>query len=485
VETSGQDRPPPAGDIDAEEFRDALTRAGELLCDYLTRIRERPVTPAIAPGDVRRRLPAAPPEQPEPLDAILRDYRSIIEPASTHWNHPGFLAYFSSSSCGPAIIAELLAAGLNVNAMLWQTGPAQTELELHVCDWLRQMLGLPDAFCGHINDTASIASLLALAAARHWAVPDVTRRGNAAAGGPLAVYCSDQAHSSIDKAVALLGLGLDNLRRIESDGEFRMRVDALEAQVRADRAAGRVPIAVVATAGTTSTTSIDPLDAIADVCRREELWLHVDAAMAGSALICPELRPLCAGIERADSIVINPHKWLFVPLDCSVLFVRDPSAWREAFRVVPAYLHSDAEAVNLMDLGVQLGRRFRALKLWFTIRRFGVEGLRQRLRRHVAWAREFAAWVDASDAFERVAPVPLNTVCFRAVRPGASPEQADALNERLLGAVNASGRVYLSHTELRGRYVLRLSVGNVRTRREDVETAWRLLREQRAALAEP
>ncbi len=483
MQTSESDRSQPAGDIAIEEFRDALARAGELISDYLTRLRELPVTPAIEPGALRRRLPSAPPEQPEPLDAILADYQTLIEPASTHWNHPGFLAYFSSSSCGPAIIAELLAAGLNVNAMLWQTGPAQTELELHVCDWLRQMIGLPDAFTGHINDTASIASLLALAAARYRTRPDATRRGVAAAGGPLTVYCSDQAHSSIDKAVVLLGLGLEHLRRIESDGDYRMRVDALEARIRADRAAGCVPIAVVATAGTTSTTSIDPLDAIARVCERERLWLHVDAAMAGSGLICPELRPLCAGIERADSIVVNPHKWLFVPLDCSVLFVRDLDAWREAFRVVPAYLHSEAEAINLMDLGVQLGRRFRALKLWFTIRRFGVEGLRQRLRQHVAWAREFASWVDASDAFERVAPAPLNTVCFRAVWPGMTAERADALNERLLHAVNATGRVYLSHTKLRGRYVLRLSVGNVRTTRDDVEQAWRLLVEKRAELA--
>ena len=479
---SGTHEPP--GDVGSEEFRDALSRAGELLCDYLTHIRQRPVTPAIRPGDVRRRLPPAPPERPEPFDAILPDYQQPIEPNSTHWNHPGFLAYFSSSSCGPAIVAELLAAGLNVNAMLWQTGPAQTELELHVCDWLRQMLGLPDAFSGHINDTASIASLLALAAARYRAVPEVTRRGVAAAGGPLTVYASDQAHSSIDKAVALLGLGLENLRRIESDNAYRMRVDALEAQIRTDRAAGCVPIAVVATAGTTSTTSIDPLERIAEVCERERLWLHVDAAMAGSGLICPELRPLCAGIERADSIVVNPHKWLFVPLDCSVLFVRDAEKWREAFRVVPAYLRSDAEAVNLMDFGVQLGRRFRALKLWFTIRRFGVEGLRQRLRQHVAWARAFASWVDASDDFERVAPAPLNTVCFRARWPHASPEQADALNERLLQAVNATGRVYLSHTKLNGRYVLRLSVGNVRTTRAEVEQAWELLCEKRAALAQ-
>lgn len=482
MQTSGSDQSQSAGDIAIDEFRDALARAGELLSDYLTRLREFPVRPAIEPGDVRRRLPPAPPRQPEPLDAILSDYQTLIEPASTHWNHPGFLAYFSSSSCGPAIIAELLAAGLNVNAMLWQTGPAQTELELHVCDWLRQMIGLPDAFTGHINDTASIASLLALAAARYRTLPEVTERGVAAAGGPLTVYCSDQAHSSIDKAVALLGLGLEHLRRIESDGDFRMRVDALEAQIRADRAAGCMPVAVVATAGTTSTTSIDPLDAIARVCQRERLWLHVDAAMAGSGLICPELRPLCAGIERADSIVVNPHKWLFVPLDCSVLYVRDLDAWREAFRVVPAYLHSEAEAINLMDLGVQLGRRFRALKLWFTIRRFGVEGLQQRLRRHVAWAREFASWVDASDDFERVAPAPLNTVCFRALWPGVTAAQADAFNARLLQAVNATGRVYLSHTKLRGRYVLRLSVGNVRTTRDDVEQAWRLLCEKRAAL---
>ena len=472
--------------MDPDAFRAAMHRVADMLADYLQHGCDYPVVPKTQPGDVRRALPAAPPEAAEPIDAILDDYKRLIEPNTTHWNHPGFLAYFAVTGSGPGILGEALAAGLNVNAMLWRTGPAATELEQLVCDWLRQLMGLPETFKGHINDTASIASLLSLAAARHGAAElDIRQRGMA--GRPelpaLIVYASEHAHSSIDKAVITLGLGLENLRRIPADEAFRMNVAELEQAVKRDRAAGRRPIAVVATVGTTSTTSVDPVREIARVCRREKLWLHVDAAYAGSAAICPEYRALMDGLEEADTIVVNPHKWLFVPIDCSVLLTRHEAELRETFSVVPDYLKTaDADVVNLMDYGVQLGRRFRALKLWMVMRAFGAEGLRERIRYHCTLAREFAARVEQEPGLELSAPVPFSTVCFRAVT-GDKPERDDALNEQILAEVNAAGPVFLSHTRLHGRFVMRLTVGNLRTSREHIETAWNLIRGAHRRLA--
>jgi aromatic-L-amino-acid decarboxylase len=469
------------GDIPPADFRAAMHQAADLVADYLEHVGDYPVLPRVKPGEVRASLPAAPPEHAEPLERILEDYRRLIEPNVTHWNHPGFMAYFGITGSGPGILGETLAAGLNVNAMLWRTGPAPTELEEVATDWLRQLVGLPDGFVGHINDTASISSFVALATARH-RVPGLDVRTKGLAGRadvpPLVVYCSEQAHSSIDKAVIALGLGHENLRKIRCDDAFRMDVAALEAAITADRAAGRLPIAVVATAGTTSTTSVDPLPAIAAVARREKLWLHVDAAYAGSAAVCAEYRTLMAGWERADSIVVNPHKWMFTPVDCSVLFVRDPEELRAAFSLVPEYLRTPETGVtNLMDYGIQLGRRFRSLKLWMVIRGFGAEGIRERIRLHCALGGEFAEWVRNEPGFEVVAPVPFSTVCFRAAPSGRSPEEQDAANERILARVNDSGEVFLSHTKLRGRYVLRLTIGNLRTTRAHVERAWALIRE--------
>lgn len=468
------------GDIANDEFRRALHRAADLVADYLGRAAEYPVTPRIRPGDVRRLLPDRPPAQPESLAELLADYRRIIEPNSTHWNHPGFLAYFANTAPAAGILGELLAAGLNNNAMLWRTGPAQTELEELACDWLRQMMELPAAFRGHINDTASIGSLLALAAARHRAAPAARAAG--LAGGPqLLVYASDQAHSSIDKAVLTLGIGLNQLRRVPTDAAFRMQPAALAEMIASDRRAGHVPIAVVATAGSTSTTSVDPLRAIGEIAAREGLWLHIDAAYAGSAAICPEYRSVMDGLECGDSIVVNPHKWLFTPVDCSVLFVREPEALRAAFSVVPDYLRTSEPGVsNLMDYGVQLGRRFRSLKLWFVIRAFGVEGLRARIRHHCVLARSFAEWVAATPGFELCAPAPFSTVCFRALR--GDDAVADAFNERLLAEVNAAGPVLLSHTRLRGRFVLRLAIGNIQTERSHVSAAWKLVQDSATRL---
>jgi aromatic-L-amino-acid decarboxylase len=471
---------PALGDIPAPLFRAAMHQVADLIADYLEHVGEYPVLPKIAPGDVRAQLPEKPPEQGEPLDALLGDYRRLIEPNVTHWNHPGFLAYFAITGSGPGILGEALAAGLNVNAMLWKTGPAPTELEETVSDWLRQMMGLPPQFRGHINDTASISSLLAIAAARHRAHDgDVRTRGMAGRVDlpPLTVYASEHAHSSIDKAVITLGLGHENLRKVPVDAAFRMNVAALDTAIAADRRTGKLPIAVVATAGTTSTTSVDPLVDVAKIARREKLWLHVDAAYAGAAAICPEYRQLMTGLEEADSIVVNPHKWLFTPVDCSVLLLREPDALKAAFAFTPEYLKTSegaGGATNLMDYGPQLGRRFRALKLWFVIRAFGVEGLRERIRAHCAMAREFAQWVEKEPGFELCAPLPFSTVCFRAVPPG-TPEEQDAFNERLLNWVNGEGPVFLWHTRLRDRLVLRLAIGNLRTTRNHVAKAWELI----------
>ena len=467
------------GDVPAEQFRAAMHRVADLVADYLEHVGDYPVLPKVRPGDVRLSLPPTAPRDPESLQTVLDDYRRLIEPRVTHWNHPGFMAYFGITGSGPGILGEALAAGLNVNAMLWRTGPAATELEEVVTDWLRQMLCLPAEFRGHINDTASMSSFVALAAARHRA-PGLEIRERGMAGRAelpaLTVYASEQAHSSIDKAVIALGLGLANLRKVPVDAAFRMDPVALEAMIAEDRAHGRLPVAVVATAGTTSTTSVDPLRAVADICRRETVWLHVDAAYGGSAAICPELRTMFEGIEQADSIVVNPHKWLFTPVDCSVLFVRDVAELRAAFSLVPEYLRTDEEGVtNLMDYGLQLGRRFRALKLWMVIRAFGVSGLRDRIRFHCSLAQEFAGWVRAEPGFEVVAPVPFSVVCFRVTR-GASGEEQDRLNERVLAEVNAAGPVFLSHTKLGGRLVLRVAIGNLRTTRQHVEKAWQLIR---------
>ncbi len=462
--------------LDPGEPRAVLHRAADLAADYLEGAERYSVRPAIAPGEVAAQLPRAPPEQAEDWERILEDYRSLIEPNVTHWNHPGFLGYFANTGSLPGVVGETLTAALNVNAMLWRTAPAATELEERVCDWLRQMFGLPAAFSGHINDTASVSTLIALAAARQRAWPQVRERG--LCGGPrLLVYASDQAHSSVDKAAITLGLGTLGVRRIPSDRQFRLDPDALAAAIAEDRADGARPIAVVATAGTTSTTSVDPLAAIARLCQREGVWLHVDAAYGGAAAICPELRPLFAGWEAADSIVMNPHKWLFVPMDCSVLWLRDPDALRTAFAVVPAYLETSESATNLMDLGVQLGRRFRALKLWMVIRRFGVSGLERAIRHHCELARLVESWVAADPDFELAAPVVFSVVCLRA-RSGGGEAVDGAFQRDLLERINAEGGQLLSLTEVRGRTLLRIAIGNLGTQRRHLEHAWGVMRRE-------
>ncbi len=462
-------------DMDPELFRKEAHRMVDWIADYLAGgARTYPVLSPVAPGDISGRLPADPPEDGEPLEAIWSDFENIVLPGVTHWNHPGFMGYFGITGSGPGILGELLSAGLNVNGMLWRSCPSATELELHVLGWLRSLLGLPGTFFGFLTDTASISSMLALMAAREAAGLEIRQRGMAGRTDlpPLTVYASDQAHSSIAKACIAAGIGLEGFRAIPHDAEYRMDVGALEKAITADRKAGRRPLAVVATVGTTSTTSVDPVPGIADVCEREGLWLHVDAAYAGSAAVCPEHRWCLEGCDRADSFVFNPHKWLFTPIDCSALYTRHPDVFRRAFSLIPDYLTTPrtGEVVDLMDYGVQLGRRFRALKLWWVIRTFGARGLRERIRTHVAMAREFARWVEEHPRLELVAPVPFSVVNFRPLpRDPADTQGADQDAMKLLEHVNAGGHVFLSHTRLDCGTVLHLAVGNLRTERRDLE----------------
>ena len=439
------------------------------IADYLENIRQYPVLAKTQPGDLIDSLPARAPEYGEGMDAILQDFEQAIVPALTHWNHPRFLAYFAISASQPGILAEMLAAALNVNGMLWKSCPALTELEQVTLGWLRQWIGLPAEFFGIIYDTASVSTLHALAAAREMADPQTRTRGNS---GGLVMYTSEHAHSSVEKAAITLGIGQDNFRKIPVDDAFRMRVDALCEAIEADQLAGKKPFCIVPTVGTTSTSSIDPVNEIADVAEACGAWLHVDAAYGGAAAVAPEFQSVLHGAERADSLVVNPHKWLVTPFDLSAFYTRRPEILRQAFSLVPEYLRTaeDPRAVNYMDYGVQLGRRFRALKLWFIMRHFGREGIAEIIRTHMQYAQRLAALIRAHPDFEVAAPTPFSLICFRY-------RGSDEENRALLDAINASGKAFLSHTVLRGRFVLRLAIGNMFTEWEDLEEVWELIQE--------
>jgi aromatic-L-amino-acid/L-tryptophan decarboxylase len=476
------------GDMPPDEFRAAGHALVDWIADYLQHAERYPVLAQVAPGQIARSLPSRAPEEGEAIGDILADVERVIVPGLTHWNSPTFFGYFSICASGPGVLADFLSSALNQQAMLWRTSPAATELEAVTLGWLRQLMGLPDTFEGVIYDTASVSTLHALAAARERALAGVRRTGLAARDDArgLRVYCSDQAHSSVEKAVILLGLGHAAVVKIASDGAFRMDPSALADAIASDRAAGLHPLAVVATTGTTSTTSVDPVPAIADICERESVWLHVDAAYGGAAAIVPGMAWVLAGANRADSLVVNPHKWMLTPFDLSVLFCRHMEVLREAFSLVPEYLTTSEapEVRNLMDTGIQLGRRFRSLKLWFILRYFGAEGMRSRIAEHVRLAKTLAGWVDRDPAFERLAPVPMSVVCFRA-RPAAiedAPAALDALNERLLHELNAGGQIFLSHTRLRGAYALRVAIGHARTTEAHLSMAWQLIRATAARL---
>lgn len=447
-----------------EEFRAAAHQTVDWIADYLRNVRQYPVTPRVQPGDLIARLPKQGPELGEPIEKILADFRDLIVPGVTHWNHPRFFGYFSISASGPGILAEMLAAALNVNHMLWKTGPSATELEQISLGWLRQWLGLPEQFFGMIHDTASTAGLHAVIAAREAAGPTAA---------PLILYTSEHANLSIDRAALGAGIGRGNIRHIPVDPEFRMRPDALSAAIEADLAAGRKPFCVVPTLGTTSSSSLDPLPEIAAIAKRYNLWLHVDAAYAGPAAVLEEYRHILAGAELADSLVVNPHKWLFTPVDLSALYTRRPEAFRQALSLdqAPAYLQAGegSKAVNLSDYSVALGRRFRSLKLWFVLRYYGRQGIAEILRGHMRMAREFAQRVGADGRFELAAPVLFSLVCFRW-------RGSDEANRELLERVNSTGEALLSGTTLGGKFVLRLAIGNIATSDADLQAAWDLIR---------
>jgi len=466
--------------MNAEEFRRIGHELIDWIADYFEKIDDLPVLAAIEPGDLKAKLPSTPPAQGEPMADIVADLDRLIVPALTHWSHPSFFAYFATSTSAPGIFGELLSAAFDNKAMLWRTSPASTELEEVVLDWLRQMMGLDPGMQGIIYDTASVSTLHALAAAREGVEQRIREEGMS--GRPdlplLRVYVSEQSHSSVEKAVITLGLGQRGMRKIPTDSEFRMNAKALAEAINEDKRNGYLPFCIVATVGTTSTSSIDPVREIIPIGEEHAMWLHVDAAYAGSAAIVPEFRKILDGCERADSIVTNPHKWLFTPFDLSVLYCRHMDLLKRAFSLVPEYLRTpEQEKVRSgSDYGIQLGRRFRALKLWMVLRYFGHEGLAARIREHCRLAQLFAIWIDESDDWEIMAPVPLGLVCFR-----ANPKDRDgldALNEAIMHGVNASGRALLSHTRLNDKLTLRLSIGNIRTTEQHVRQVWQLLNEQ-------
>jgi aromatic-L-amino-acid/L-tryptophan decarboxylase len=468
------------GDMPPDEFREYGARLVEWIANYMETGEAYPVLSRLEPGDIGRGLPVEPPETPEALDSILRDFGEIIIPGITHWNQPGFLAYFGITGSAPGMLAEMLAAALNVNAMLWRTSPAATELEDRALDWLRQLLGLPNSFEGVIYDTASTGTLVAVAAARESLGLQIREKGMAGRTDlpRLSIYCSEQAHSSVDKAAIALGIGLESVRKISVDAAYRMDAAELQRVVEQDIAAGWRPFCVAATVGTTSTTSVDPLPAIADLCERFGLWLHVDAVYGGVAAILPEMRWVLEGAERADSIVFNPHKWLFTQIDCSAFYSSRLDTVRAAFSLVPpAYLQTvEGDAVrDYMNYGPQLGRRFRALKLWFVLRAYGRQGLQSRLREHIRLAQEFAARVDEDPDWERMAPVPFSTVCFRARPRSAREGELDDLNLEIEESVNAAGEIFISHTIVDGKVTLRVAIGHIRTEDRHLRRAWQIL----------
>ena len=467
-------------DLPPEIFTAHSNQLVNWIANYLANMDQFPVLSRSKPGEIKQQLPLQPPTEAEPFAEIIEDFEKIIIPGITHWNHPRFFAYFSITGSAPGILGELLASALNVNAMLWKTSPAATELEQVVLDWLRQMVGLPPEFSGVINDTASVSTLCAMAAAREAANLDIRQKGMAGRADlpTLCFYSSAESHSSVEKAAIVLGIGRENFRAIPSDANFRMNLNALKQAIEADIQAGRKPVGVIATLGTTSTTSIDPVREIAEICRKHEIWLHVDGAYGGSAAVLPEIQEKFSGWEQADSIVINPHKWMFTPIDCSVLFCRRPEILRQAFSLVPEYLRTQEqdEVTNLMDYGVALGRRFRALKFWMVIRSLGLSGIQQAIREHIRFAHKLQRMLEEHPDFELLAPVPFSTLVFRLAPGGIHSEKTlNERNEKLLEKINKSGQVFLSHTKLNGKFGIRLAIGNLKTSWKDVALAWEII----------
>ncbi|HPF69029.1 MAG TPA: pyridoxal-dependent decarboxylase [Candidatus Krumholzibacteria bacterium] len=463
--------------MDAAEFRRHGHEIIDWIAAYLETNEQLPVMARTEPGSIAAALPAQAPERGESMDAVMEDFHRLILPGITHWNHPRFFAYFPANNSYPSILGELLSAGLGVNAMLWQTSPAATELEQVVMRWLAQLVGLPAGFHGCIQDTASTATLTALVCARERSTGFLVGTEGFAGADRLRIYISRDAHSSVIKGARIAGFGDDNVVLVDVDANRAMDVEDLERRIRADRAAGYEPCCIVATVGTTSTTAVDPVHAIGLVAQGHDLWLHVDAALAGTAAILPDRRWILDGIERADSLVFNPHKWMFTNFDCSAWYVKDPAHLERTMSIDPEYLKTNQDGVvrNFRDWGVPLGRRFRALKLWFVLRTFGAGRLREMVAAHLELAQEFAGWIDAADGWERTAPVPLNTVCFRLAPAGADLETCNRLNKALLDRVNAEGTTYITLTKLDGLVTLRLAIGQTRTERRHVVEAWDVL----------
>ncbi|MEP6924232.1 MAG: pyridoxal-dependent decarboxylase, partial [Pyrinomonadaceae bacterium] len=467
------------GDMPHDDFRRFGHEIVDWIADYFEHIEDLPVLSQVKPDWLKDQLPKNAPENGEDFADILGDVDKLIVPAMTHWNHPNFHGLFSTSTSAPGIFGEMLCAAFDAKGMLWRTSPAVTELEQVATDWLRQMMGLDAQMKGIIYDTASVSSMHAIAAAREGLNLRIREDGMSGRNNLplLRVYTSEHAHSSIEKAVITLGLGQKSLRKIEADEFFRMRPDALAAAIEEDLRDGFVPFCVVAAIGTTSTSSVDPVAEIVPICERHALWLHVDAAYAGSAAIVPELQHHFAGCERADSLVTNPHKWLFTPFDLSILYCRHTDLLKRAFTLVPEYLKTDEQTENLMDTGIQLGRRFRSLKLWFVLRYFGQTGLIERIREHCRLARVLESWIEESPDWELLAPVPFALVCFRAAPRGV--QDLDSFNERLMNEINASGKAYLSHTKLNGKFTLRLSIGSIHVTEDHIRKVWELLNEKK------
>ncbi len=469
-------------DMTPEEFRKYGYEIVDWISGYIRDIKSYPVLPAVKPGEIKSKLPSMPPLHGETFEKIISDLNNIIMPGMTHWNHPNFMAYFNSTSSMPGMLAEFLSAAFNVNGMVWKTAPSSNELEERMLEWLRDAIGLPQNFWGIVYDTASVSSMHAIACARE-NIPgiNIRQKGLANAGvKPLRLYASEQAHSSIEKGAVALGIGLDGVRKIKVDKEFKIIPSELKRAIDEDRENGWFPFCAVATIGTTSTTSIDPLDEIADICRNENIWLHVDAAHAGVTAILPEMKWILKGIEKADSFVVNPHKWMFVPLDFSAFYTSKPEVLKSAFSIVPDYLKTseDNSVKNYMDYGIQLGRRFRSMKLWFVFRYFGIEGLMKIYREHLRLGKLFAGWIDEEKNFERLAPVPFSTICFRALSANRSEVQINKFNEKLLEEINSTGKVLLSHTILNGKFTIRLVVSGIRTAENDLRDSWQLINEK-------
>ena len=488
-----KDRRENLGDVPAAEFRRQLHELADWIADYREKIAERPISRNLQPGEILSQLDRDAPESGTPFDKIFSEIDSVIVPGVVHWDHPQFMSYFGCTTTNPGILAEMITGALNVNTMTWRTAPAGVELETLVLDWLRQWLTLPKEFTGVVYDTASISTMHALATAREQIAPNTRKLGLSGRDLPrFRIYTSDQAHSSIEKGAIAIGIGEDNVQRVPSDAEFRLDVAALRAMVERDVAEKFKPLAVVATVGTTSTASVDPVPEIAKICREHKMWLHIDGAYGAGLALLPECKSITAGWNEADSIVVNPHKMLFVPLDFSALYMRDIGRLRRLFALVPEYLHlrdPDNTEINYMDYGVQLGRRFRALKAWVVWRAFGREGIAARIRDHLRLANHLVDWIKADKRFELAAPVVMPVVCFRFV--AADKDKIDILNSEIVERVNASGRAYLTQTKLRGRTVMRIGLGNILTTEQHLRNAWELIQrtakemEGRAPLAAP